>query len=62
MIDGGRLNVELLRRSSCKRLRTDAITLTVDTGPSIMFTLSSRSLCVQKGTVCVCACVCENVM
>lgn len=53
VIDGGRLNGELLRLSSCKLVRTDAITLTEDTGPSITFTQSSRSLHIQMGTACV---------
>lgn len=60
VIDGGRLNGELLWLSFCKLVRTDAITLTVDTGPSIMFT---QSLHIQMGTVCACVlstsgCVC----
>ena len=42
VIDGGRLNGELLRLSSCKLVRTDAITLTVDAGPSITLTQSSH--------------------
>lgn len=53
MIDGGRLNGEVLRLSSCKLVRTDAITLTEDTRPSITFTWSSRVLHIQMGTVCV---------
>lgn len=52
--DGGRLNGELLRLSSCKLVRTDAITLTSDTRPSITFTLSSNTLHIQMGAVCVC--------
>lgn len=49
VIDGGCLNGELLRLSFCKLVRTDAITLTVETGPSITFTQSSDSLQIQMG-------------
>lgn len=52
VIDGGCLNGELLRLSFCKLVRTDAITLTVDTRPSITFTQSSDSLQIQMG-MCV---------
>lgn len=53
VIDGGRLNGELLRLSSCKLARTDAITLTEDTAPSITFTQRGRILHIQMGAVCV---------
>lgn len=52
VIDGGCLNGELLGLSFCKLVRTDAITLTVDTRPSITFTQSSDSLQIQMG-MCV---------
>lgn len=52
VIDGGCLNGELLGLSFCKLARTDAITLTVDTRPSITFTQSSDSLQIQMG-MCV---------
>lgn len=44
VIDGGRPNGELLGLSFCKLVRTDAITLTADTRPSITLTDSSYSL------------------
>lgn len=50
VIDGGRLNGELLRLGSCKLVRTDAISLTEDTGPSITLRRSSRGLHIQMAT------------
>lgn len=42
VIDGGGPNGELLRLSSCKVARSDAITLTVDNTPSITFTHKTK--------------------
>lgn len=42
VIDDGRLNRELLQLSCGKLVRTDAITLTADTRPSITVTQSSH--------------------
>lgn len=61
MIDDGRLKGELLQLSCSKLVRTDAITLTADTRPSITVTQSSHGrhlqigVCVREG-VCVCVC------
>lgn len=43
VIDGSSLNGELLRFSSCKLVKPDAITLTLDTGASITVLHSSLS-------------------
>lgn len=57
VIDDGRLNGELLQLSCGKLVRTDAITLTADTRPSITVTQSSHSwhlqIAVSEGCVCV---------
>lgn len=58
VIDDGRLKGELLQLSWSKLVRTDAITLTADTRPSITVTQSSHgrhlqiAVCVREG-VCV---------
>lgn len=59
VIDDGRLNGELLQLSCGKLVRTDAITLTADTRPSITVTQSShgRHLQIVESVhegVCVC--------
>lgn len=59
VIDDGRLKGELLQLSCSKLVRTDAITLTADTRPSITVTQSSHgrrlqiAVSVREG-VCVC--------
>lgn len=47
VMDGSCLKGELLSLSCCKLVRTDAITLTVDTRPSITLTRSAHVLQIQ---------------